>query len=202
MKTIYKADVSAKPWSGGTSTELAIFPEGAEYAARDFIWRLSTAEVRDEESTFTALPDYHRMLMIRKGLLSLSHDGGEWYDLPEGQVTEFDGGSLTRSRGQVTDFNLMLRKGAAIGRLAAADTSWEQGRIFLDQIFPDWKQPEEREIRGIFVSEGGGVSLHGSIADYLLPGEMILFAKEDDAEDIMIQEESAGRIIEIVIRMV
>ena len=32
-------------WSGGTTTQLAIAPEGAVYADRDFLWRLSSAKV-------------------------------------------------------------------------------------------------------------------------------------------------------------
>lgn len=28
-------------WSGGTTTQLAIAPEGAVYADRDFLWRFS-----------------------------------------------------------------------------------------------------------------------------------------------------------------
>ena len=106
-------------WSGGTTTQLAICPEGAQYAEREFLWRVSSAVVELPESDFTPLPDYDRILMILDGELSLSHDGGEEYTLCALEQTSFDGASHTYSRGQVTDFNLMMRKGRCSGRVEA-----------------------------------------------------------------------------------
>lgn len=104
-------------WSGGTTTQLAIFPPQAVYADRDFLWRLSSAVVELPESDFTPLPDYDRILLILDGELTLSHDGGEAYTLHTLEQTRFDGASHTYSRGQVTDFNLMMRKGRCTGRV-------------------------------------------------------------------------------------
>ena len=43
-------------WSGGTTTQMAIAPEGAVYADRDFLWRFSSAKVELEHSgTFVRL---------------------------------------------------------------------------------------------------------------------------------------------------
>ena len=106
-------------WSGGTTTQLAICPPDAVYAERDFLWRLSSAVVELPESDFTPLPDYDRILMILDGQLSLSHDGEEEYTLRTLEQTFFDGASHTFSRGQVTDFNLMMRKGRCTGRVEA-----------------------------------------------------------------------------------
>lgn len=119
---ITKIDKSAQVvsrWSGGTTTQLAIAPREAVYADRDFLWRLSSAVVELPESDFTPLPDYDRILMILEGELSLSHDGGEEYTLRALEQTSFDGASHTFSRGQVTDFNLMMRKGRCTGRVEA-----------------------------------------------------------------------------------
>ena len=68
-------------WSGGTTTQLAIYPVNALYADREFLWRVSSAVVELPESDFTPLSDYDRILMILEGELSLSHDGGEEYTL-------------------------------------------------------------------------------------------------------------------------
>lgn len=106
-------------WSGGTTTQLAICPENAAYADRDFLWRVSSAVVELPESDFTPLPDYDRILMILDGELALSHDGGEEYTLRALEQTSFDGASHTFSRGQVTDFNLMMRKNRCTGRVEA-----------------------------------------------------------------------------------
>lgn len=106
-------------WSGGTTTQLAIEPPGACYGDRSFLWRLSSATVELPESDFTPLPDYHRILMILRGNLQLSHDGGGEISLGELDQDRFDGASLTKSRGRVVDFNLMLRKGVCEGKVQA-----------------------------------------------------------------------------------
>ena len=109
---------SVSRWSGGTTTQIAIEPPNAVYAERDFLWRVSSAEVELPESDFTPLPDYDRILMILDGELSLTHDGGEEYTLRALEQTSFDGASSTFSRGQVTDFNLMMRKSRCTGRVS------------------------------------------------------------------------------------
>jgi len=113
-------------WSGGTTAQIAIAPRDAQYGGRDFLWRVSSARVELAESDFTALPDYWRWITPLSGTMTLSHDGGEPVTLAPYQVHAFDGGAATRSRGQCTDFNLMLRKGRGHGalrslRLAAGD---------------------------------------------------------------------------------
>lgn len=114
------ADMQAvSRWSGGTTTQLAISPANALYADREFLWRVSSAVVELPESDFTPLPDYDRILMILEGELTLSHDGGEEYTLCALDQTSFDGASRTFSRGRVTDFNLMMRKGRCSGRMEA-----------------------------------------------------------------------------------
>lgn len=125
-----KIDSSAQSvsrWSGGTTTQLAIYPPEAVYADRDFLWRVSSAVVELPESDFTPLPDYDRILTILEGELTLTHDGGEEYTLRALEQTQFDGGSHTFSRGQVTDFNLMMRKGRCAGSMAARKLNREEG---------------------------------------------------------------------------
>lgn len=102
-------------WSGGTTTQLAIAPEGAVYADRDFLWRLSSAKVELEHSDFTALPDYNRLISVFHGELDMKIDQGERFHLEPLTVRSFDGGVPVESWGQCTDFNLMLRKGQAQG---------------------------------------------------------------------------------------
>lgn len=112
---IRKEDYSVTRWSGGTTTELSIAPEGSIYAERNFLWRLSSATVELEESTFTSLPDYNRIIMTLQGGIRLRHNGGTWLTLPEFKTHSFDGGDETVSEGKVVDFNLMLRKGRCEG---------------------------------------------------------------------------------------
>ena len=113
-------------WSGGTTTQVAIAPEGAVYADRDFLWRISSATVDLDESDFTALPDYHRWISTLEGGMKLQHEDNPPVQLAPYEVHEFDGGIRTHSWGRCTDFNLMLRKGKCQGsirslRLAAGE---------------------------------------------------------------------------------
>ena len=121
MLKIDRSLCSASAWSGGATTELLIGPEGATYAGRDFLWRLSSATVELEESTFTALPDYDRIIMTLEGEMDLSHNGGSWIHLKEFAPHSFDGADLTVSRGKVTDFNLMLKKGSCRGEVTVLE---------------------------------------------------------------------------------
>ena len=102
-------------WAGGVTTQLAISPAGADYGARDFLWRVSSATVSLDESDFTSLPDYRRFISTLQGDMTLSHNGGAQLALHPGDVHPFDGGDNTHSLGRCTDFNLMLRKGRADG---------------------------------------------------------------------------------------
>ena len=125
-----KEDYVTTTWSGGTTTQLAIAPEGAVYADRDFLWRFSSAGVELEHSDFTPLPDYNRLIATLKGGLDMKVGEGERFSLVPYQLYSFDGGVPVESWGQCTDFNLMLRKGQCEGTLqaltlaAGADLSW------------------------------------------------------------------------------
>lgn len=130
-------------WSGGTTTEIGISPEKSRYADRDFLWRISSATVDLEESTFTALPDYNRIIMTLEGELDLRHGNGRWIHLREFIPHSFDGGEDTVSRGRVVDFNLMLRKGRADGTLVPVTFS-EDGTCFAgEEILQDMEKYSE-----------------------------------------------------------
>lgn len=117
MKHLSEDDYKVSTWSGGKTTELAIAPEGAVYADRDFLWRLSSATVDLDESDFTELPDYDRLITPLDGVMTLTHNGGEPIELNPGDVDGFDGAWHTHSVGRCTDFNLMLRKGQCDGQI-------------------------------------------------------------------------------------
>jgi len=116
VKIIRKADQKTTEWSGGTTTQLAIFPETASYNQRDFLFRISTAKVETETSEFTSLPGVLRTIMILDGTLTLHHEGQYSKTLQKFGTDSFDGGWKTTSTGKVTDFNLMT-KGQATGKL-------------------------------------------------------------------------------------
>ena len=144
-------------WSGGTTTQLAIYPPGASYADRNFIFRLSSATVDTEQSEFTHLPDYDRWLMIFEGSARLVHSSERAVTLNPYDCDAFDGGISTVSFGKVTDYNLMLRKGGA-GSMKAIDLD---GNIKEIGIMP----------QGEYQSGFAGIFLRGEYAQITLCGE-------------------------------
>lgn len=119
MERLSKDSYRVSSWAGGKTVEIAISPAGAEYAARDFLWRLSSATVELDESDFTPLPDYARWIAPLRGEMRLAHNGGAAVGLKEYETHRFDGADATHSWGRCTDFNLMLRKGRRDGAIAA-----------------------------------------------------------------------------------
>jgi environmental stress-induced protein Ves len=61
------SDLIINNWSGGITTQLAIYPKDANYKKQNFQFRISTATVEIEESVFTKLPGVSRKLMILNG---------------------------------------------------------------------------------------------------------------------------------------
>lgn len=88
VRIIAASDMPVSLWSGGRTTEIYIAPEGALYAERNFLFRISTAEVELEESDFTSLPDYNRLIASVSGTMRLAHgaNGREKLVLPRSTV--------------------------------------------------------------------------------------------------------------------
>ncbi|MDF2839834.1 MAG: hypothetical protein K0Q99_605 [Clostridia bacterium] len=98
-------------WSGGITTQIAIYPKDSNYVDREFLWRLSTALVEIEESNFTKLTGYDRHLMVLEGKLELIHKDHHAVILEQYEQDSFKGGWDTLSCGKAKDFNLMLKEG-------------------------------------------------------------------------------------------
>ena len=132
IQKLTSGDYAVSAWSGGTTTQLAIYPENAVYADRDFLWRVSSATVDLEDSDFTPLPDYDRLIATLEGEIVLTHNGGAPLRLRPLEVHAFSGADATHSVGRCRDFNLMLRRGRASGtmepfRLTEAPTRLHAG---------------------------------------------------------------------------
>lgn len=129
VQHLRKEQYSESRWSGGVTTQLAIWPENAKYADRDFLWRISSATVDLEQSEFTDLPDYERLIATLVGGIEINHDGGARIALKPYQIHTFDGAAKTCSWGKCVDFNLMMRKGACSGRMEAVRAAAGEERI-------------------------------------------------------------------------
>jgi len=107
MIIIHKKDIKTSDWSGGTTSELFIYPVNADYKKLDFAFRLSRATIEVDESTFTPLPKVKRKLMLLEGELELIHEGEHTKKLKALQFDTFSGDWNTKSIGKATDLNLM-----------------------------------------------------------------------------------------------
>ena len=104
------ADFCTSTWSGGTTTELYLYPETGSYAARDFRFRISSATVDLEESDFTPLPGVERYITPLSGSFVLTHPDMPPVEMPPlAPPYRFSGQISTHCVGKATDFNLMLK---------------------------------------------------------------------------------------------
>ena len=97
-------------WSGGETTELFIYPSLSQYSSRDFEYRISSATIESEMSTFTSFEGYERILMTLTGDIVLHIDGVK-RKVKMHHPVRFSGSSAASSFGKVTDFNLIFKKG-------------------------------------------------------------------------------------------
>ena len=112
MKILTETDFLISNWSGGTTTQLFIFPEGTTLGERNFDWRISSAVVEVEESEFTSFGGYERILIPLKGKIEMEHqtpNGIIEQAVGEFELARFNGAWPTKGKGKLTDFNLIFK---------------------------------------------------------------------------------------------
>ena len=113
---ISQSEQRTEAWSGGKTTEIFIYPKGANYAERQFSWRVSTASVELDESDFSQLYGVKRWIMPFDAPLLLKHKNQQklLYEihLKPYETHCFKGDWDTKSIGKSRDFNLMLKEGS------------------------------------------------------------------------------------------
>ncbi len=125
FKIIKASEFNTVNWSGGTSTQLFIYPQNSDYKLRNFDFRLSTAKVEADESDFTSLPGISRKLMILEGEIEITHENHYSKKLAKFDIDTFEGDWATSSVGKCVDFNLMTR-GTGKGKLSAISIKKDQ----------------------------------------------------------------------------
>ncbi len=109
-KVLKKENWKVSEWSGGTTSEIFIYPLSSDYATRNFKARISIATSNSgDKSLFTSLPKVNRFISKLDGEMKLSHYGR--YDLvvDKYEIERFKGDWETYSYGKFKDFNLMLK---------------------------------------------------------------------------------------------
>lgn len=162
-------------WSGGTTTQLAIWPENADFASRAFIYRISQADVNLESSTFTVFEGVSRFITTTEGRMRIRHDQGQWYSLEPYVVHRFSGEQLTESEGKVKDFNLLV-KGTA------------KGDMVSHQLAPGdelgWSIDQNKTHLWLYIADGK--SDLGSSGDFFKATEETLLIKAQTALTIIV----------------
>jgi environmental stress-induced protein Ves len=125
QRVIRFSSCRATPWKngGGTTTEIAVSPEGAGFETFD--WRVSMAEVASD-GPFSSFPGIDRTLAIVEGAglhLGIGEDPPRAVT-PLGCPLPFPADVRTAARliaGPVTDLNVMTRRATARHTLAVLD---------------------------------------------------------------------------------
>ena len=165
-KIITKDTFKTSLWSGGTTTELYIYPENSTHKNKDFLFRLSSATVDLEQSTFTPLEGIKRFIAPIDGLLKLFHKNKS-VKLAPYECYAFDGGIETTSEGKVTDFNLMLSK----------DVSGSLESFFLEKTI---KIENSKENSFLIYAPEISLSIVGKKKYHLTAGDLGIFSETPD----------------------
>ena len=141
-------------WSGGTTTELFLFPADGSYAERRFLFRISSAAISTPESRFTALPGVTRFLTPLSDGFYLRRNGA-WSYLARGKVLEFSGEEEIVSRGTGRDLNLMLNGVHGSMRIVFSGEA-----AFTPHAFLFLYCPEETDVSGTHFAAGSFLRLY------------------------------------------
>ncbi|MBA4222700.1 MAG: HutD-family protein [Methylobacterium sp.] len=147
MRIIRAADCLVMPWKngGGTTTEIAVAPEGA--SLNDFDWRISMAHV-GQDGPFSSFPGIDRTLSVLTGAgITLAFGDGERVRLdrssapyPFAADRAVDGQLIA---GPIDDLNVMSRRGRwrhRVERLSGAGSlTANEGLLVLVARKGDWQ---------------------------------------------------------------
>jgi environmental stress-induced protein Ves len=113
MRFLNPSDYKIMPWKngGGTTTEIAIYPDNAAISGGSFIWRVSIADVASS-GPFSRFPGYDRHIMLIAGNGMVLDAGSKGKILLDRlyQPASFSGDWLvegTLKAGPVRDFNVI-----------------------------------------------------------------------------------------------
>lgn len=144
------AGLAPTPWKngGGSTTEIAVFPQDADFEGFD--WRVSLATIA-ADGPFSAFPGVERTLVLVDGHgMTLDIDGAPTMLTKAEPVAAFDGEAHVQAklnRGPSTDFNVMTR----------LDRCWHRfGRRVLDG---DSTFVARADVTVLFLAEGDSLEL-------------------------------------------
>ncbi len=193
VKKISEKEKVVSIWSGGITSQLYIAPENSVFAERNFDFRISSAVIEVEESDFTPMPGFSRILMVLDGELEISHEGHYSKLLKQFEVDEFSGDWKTSSKGMVVDFNLIMGEGIS-GRMKYISFKKEENILKINSR--RGKLQFARTIGYYLIS--GKIQINLNQLEYILEkGEMILIERLGEIDKMEII--GFGELIEILV---
>ena len=186
IRLIKAASFVSNNWGGGSTTELFCFPDTASYTERNFDFRLSTATVEAETSTFTPLEGVDRTLMVLEGSMTLAHENHHSKLLNKFEIDRVNGGWKTTSQGKCSDFNLMTRggvKGDVKGVII------EQGKSI------DYHLEDKSNWQFIYVTKGSLNVDINSNSDQLQLGDLLVIQNPVAAKMILLASATAEIVL-------
>ncbi len=171
IRIITEEQQKVSNWSGGKTRQLAIFPEDGDYISRDFIWRLSTAQSDRDESSFSRLEGFDRILMVLEGDVVLAHGDERSVHLGPMEQDSFDGGTKTRCFGRLEkDYNLIMAKGCT-GSLRVMELTPDAQEVGAEQT---GEEAGMYVSYGFFCMEGYAVINCGDRSEMIRPGTQLV----------------------------
>ena len=186
---IQKQSHKTTNWSGGTTTELFIYPKGSDYQKRNFLFRVSTATIEIEESQFTKLADVNREIMILDGEIELIHEGRYSKTLGKFDTDTFSGEWDTRSIGKATDFNLMT-KGNVRGHIRHLGLSAESAQTVSFS---------SKTEKALFYIYSGKLQICDKIVD---SGDVLFFDTPSNHENVDIKAVTKADVIVVELTLI
>ena len=162
-----------KPWKngGGTTTDLAVHPDGAGWD--DFLWRVGIADIR-QSGPFSSFPGIDRSIMLLEcpplSGMTLEIDGATTEMVPR-EFIDFSGEATTQGilRGAaVRDLNVMSRRGAIKHR-----------RGWNAVAARDWFRLGGTDARFIYVVAGAAQLVGTASEPQVSAGESLIVTGED-----------------------
>jgi len=162
-----------QPWKnrGGTTTEIAVHPEGAGW--EDFLWRVAIAEIR-QSGPFSSFPGIDRSIMLLDcpagSGVNLSIDGKS-FEMAQREFVDFAGEAATHGllRGEpVRDFNVMSRRGAVKHR-----------RGWKSIAANEWFRLGGTDWRFVHVAAGAAKLVGAASLRNVATGESLIISGED-----------------------
>lgn len=171
-------------WSGGTTTQMFIYPENSSYNERNFTWRISSATIDTEISTFSNLSDYNRIIMILSGNIKLSHENHHSVQLNKFEQDRFDGAYNTKSIGKAIDFNLIMKKGKCQGDL---ESIYLEPKSTFTTIINEENKIEFKESVDVYYNVQATIflSINESKKITLNKGDLLIIYKNNEKQSIL-----------------